>query len=259
MANENQASYAKIGLTVVLGAIATAITLVYFGGIGDKGHELYAETYYTKPVSGLSIGSEVNFRGVKVGEVRDISFIGCQYDDVAEEDMQLVYILIAFNTRLFRLEDWESPSETLAFMIEKGIRATVTSGGITGMSRIELNFPRMEMAPARISWKPEYPCIPPAPSILDNFSDSATKIMNQINHMDFEGTWRKLAGVADSVTQLSQNANGILEDQRARIAQILANLEDASGAIRDLALELKADPSLLIRPATPENLPETAR
>lgn len=259
MASENKASYTKIGLTVVLGAIATAVTLIYFGGVGDKGHELYAETYYTKPVSGLSVGSEVNFRGVKVGEVRDISFIGCQYDDVDEKDMQLVYILIAFNTRLFRLEDWESPEETLEFMIKKGIRATVTSGGITGMSRIELNFPRTEMATEAISWKPEYPCIPPAPSILDNFSDSATKIMTQINRMNFEEGWSNFMQVAASINTLSQNANNLLEGQSARIAQILANLEEASGALRDLSLELKANPSLLIRSVDPVSLSETTR
>lgn len=259
MANENHASYAKIGFTVVLGVVAAAVALIYFGGLGDRKHELFAETYYTKPVSGLSVGSEVNFRGVKVGEVRDISFIGSEYDDVAEKDMQNIYILIAFNTRLFRLEEWESPDETLTYLIEKGMRATVTSSGVTGLSRIELNFPTTELPREPISWKPGHICIPPAPSILESFSDSATKVMNQINQMNFVQTWSNVTAIAGAVAQFSENVNALVEGQKDRVGSILVNLEDTSDALRELVNELKANPSLLIRAADSEALPETAR
>lgn len=258
MANENHASYARIGLTVVLGAIATAVTLIYFGGVGDRQSELLAETYYRKPVSGLSIGSEVNFRGVKVGEVRDISFLGCQYDDVAEDEMQDIYILIAFNTRLFRLEDWESPEETLLFLIDKGMRATVTSSGVTGLSRIELNFPHVELAPEVISWKPEHICIPPAPSMLDNFSDSVTKMMTQINRMDFVSTWSNITAVSGSFARLADNLNAVIEGQSARVDGILRRVESVTDGLDELVDELKANPSLLVRSANPGELPETA-
>ena len=259
MSDENHANYAKIGLTVVLGVIATAVALIYFGGAGDRSHELLAETYYTKPVSGLSVGSEVNFRGVKVGEVRDISFVGCQYDDVAEEDMQKIYILIAFNTRLFRLDEGESPLETLEFLIDKGLRATVTSSGVTGMSRIELNFPPNRLPDERISWKPEHVCIFPAPSILENFSDSATRVMHQINRMNFVETWSNVTEIAGSVARLAENANGLLEREQDRVSVILSNLEEASNSLREFAAELKANPSLILRSSDPEALPETAR
>lgn len=258
MASENHASYAKIGLTVILGAVATAVALIYFGGFGDRQNELLAETYYRKPVSGLSIGSEVNFRGVKVGEVRDISFLGCQYNDVAEDEEQDIYILIAFNTRLFRLEEWESPEETIRFLVDKGMRATVTSSGVTGLSRIELNFPRVELAPERISWTPEHICIPPAPSMFDNFSDSVTRIMTQINRMNFVSTWSNVTAVADSFARLADNLNGIVEGQRSRVDGILQRVESAADGLGALVDELKANPSLLIRSENPEPLPETA-
>ena len=67
MANENHASYAKVGLTVVAGVAAIIGTLIYIGGVKDTGGEILIETCYDKPVSGLSVGSAVNFRGVKVG------------------------------------------------------------------------------------------------------------------------------------------------------------------------------------------------
>ena len=76
MANDNHTSYRRIGFAVFSGAIAIVLSLIYLGGIRGRGDEILVETHYDKPVSGLSVGSVVNFRGVKVGEVREISFVG---------------------------------------------------------------------------------------------------------------------------------------------------------------------------------------
>ena len=40
MANENHASYAKVGLTVVAGVAAIIGTLIYIGGVKDTGGEI---------------------------------------------------------------------------------------------------------------------------------------------------------------------------------------------------------------------------
>ena len=72
----NHASYAKIGLTVMLGVAAIIGALVYLGGAWGSDDRVYAETYTDRSVSGLSVGSAVNFRGVKLGEVKEITFVG---------------------------------------------------------------------------------------------------------------------------------------------------------------------------------------
>ena len=79
MASDNHASYTRIGLTVVIGIAAVVGSLIYLGGMRGRDSEVYAETYYDKSVSGLSVGSAVNFRGVKLGEVREITFVGSKY------------------------------------------------------------------------------------------------------------------------------------------------------------------------------------
>ena len=79
MARDNHASYTRIGLTVVIGVVAIVATLIYLGGMRGRGSEILVETYYDKPVAGLSVGSVVNFRGVKIGEVRELSFVGNKY------------------------------------------------------------------------------------------------------------------------------------------------------------------------------------
>ena len=60
----NQANYAKIGFAVAAGAAAIVATLVYLGGALGKSDVIYAESYFDTQVSGLSVGSAVNLRGV---------------------------------------------------------------------------------------------------------------------------------------------------------------------------------------------------
>ena len=257
MAKENHANYAKIGFALVLGTVATVAALVYIGGAGGRGEELLAETYCESVVSGLSVGSEVNFRGVKVGEVREITFVGREYEGVTEEDSQKILIIMALNGKLYRPGGLYSPEETIRRHVERGLRATVASSGITGLMRVELNYPKAVVEPAAISWRPERVCIPPAPSILESFSDSAVRVMSQLNDMDFRSAWSNMTDFTASVSRLADSVNAIVDTQRAALPQILGEVEEAMAAIRGLAGELRDNPSLLLRPRDPLPLPET--
>ena len=95
----NKANYATIGLTVVVGALAIIGTLVYLGGAGAREERIYAETFSDKSVSGLSVGSAVNFRGVKIGEVAEINFVGNKYEGVTPFDARRIYILMSFRKK----------------------------------------------------------------------------------------------------------------------------------------------------------------
>ncbi len=259
MASDNHANYAKVGLTVALGVAAVVGTLVYFGGYGDRKGEFYAETYSNDPVSGLSVGSEVNFRGVKVGEVREISFIGAEYEDVADEDRQKIYIKMAMSSKLARLAPDEEPEVMLNDLVKRGLRATVTASGVTGLSKLELNLPKGAPYPAsETSWTPEHVCIPPEPSILQSFSDSATQVMDKIKRMDFLSAWSNVTDVAASVARMSQDVCGLVETQRWRLDAAMGSLEDAARSLKELADEVRGNPSLLLRPRDPEPLPETS-
>ena len=135
----NQANYAKIGFAVAAGAAAIVATLVYLGGAFGKGDVIYAETYFDTHVSGLSVGSAVNLRGVKVGEVRAISFIGAEYDDAQGDDVQKIYVLMAFTERTLRRASYEDSEDHLRYLVGKGLHATVSPSGVTGLMRL---FPR---------------------------------------------------------------------------------------------------------------------
>lgn len=262
MADGIHANYAKIGLTVVLGVAAVIGTLIYCGGLGSHSSELYAETYYDNAVSGLAVGSDVNLRGVKIGEVREINFIGNKYD-CAEGDVQKIYLRFAFDPKLFQLADGESftPMECLEMLVKRGLRATVSASGITGLSHVELNFPRVPGAAAKepaLSWQPRTLFIPPEPSMLDSFADAAAKFMNQVNHMDFMTAWSNLASTAASAAKVAGDVRELIESERFGIANIVRNLDETAALLKEFSAEVKENPSLLLRENDPEPLPETA-
>lgn len=257
----NQANYAKVGFAVVAGTAVIVMMLAYLGGALGKHDVIYAETYSDTPVSGLAVGSDVNLRGVKVGEVSEISFVGSEYDDAKGDDIPKIYILMAFTTRKMRMSSDEDPEDHLRELVKRGLHATVTASGITGISKIELNFPRegAEIETRAISWRPRHVSIPPAPSMLESFADAAAKVMNQLNRMDFAAAWSNLASVAESAANVAANADDLVENGKSGIESIVRNMEEATTRVRELATDLRENPSLLLRANDSDPLPETAK
>ena len=256
MASDNNANYSKIGLSIVLAVGAISLTLVYLGG-ARKDNRFITETYCPTAVTGLSVGSEVNFRGVKVGEVSEITFVGREYDGISEIDGRQILIRMALNARHIQTRRDSSPEESLKRFVEHGLRATVTSSGITGLSKIELDYPKTTTQAPPITWEPEYPCIPPAPSILDSFSQSASKVMKELQEMDFSQTWSNLNSIVTSVAQIADSLGAFVDTQKTAVGDILTQVEQAGAQMRELMDELKENPSLLLRSSPPLPLPET--
>ncbi len=260
MANSSQASYAKIGFFILVGFALIVGALVYLGGMGSKQHEFLGETFFSDPVSGLDVGSSVNFRGVRVGAVRKISFIGAEYGDGADPlDRQKIYVEMAFDTRLFNINSSRKPRQVIEDMVHHGLHATVAASGVTGLSRIELNFPKGELTEEKPSWRPEHPLIPPAPSILQSAEDSAKQILNQLNKMDFCAAYSNLLSIARSANVTLENFNTVLTGEQGGISEIVQNVRDASNSLRDFADQIRVNPSSILRSYTPEVLPETKR
>lgn len=261
MAKDNHASYTRIGLTVIVGAIAIVASLIYLGGMRGKGGEILVETFYDKPVSGLSVGSVVNFRGVKIGEVREISFIGAKYD-VSGSDNSRIYILMALQLRGIGIEDMtqEEARQWFANLVKTfNMRATVTTSGITGLSRIELNFHQNENLTEHqpIAWTPRHAFLLPQESLLDNISDAATKVLNQINQMDLSTAWSNVAVSVDSLARTASAVQTMLETRQGDIDRMLDDVSETAESIKEMASELRLNPSLILRDRRPVRLDET--
>ena len=258
MAHDNQASYARIGFFIVFGLALIAGTLVRLGGAGTENFEFPAETFFSDTVSGLSVGSPVNLRGVRVGSVKRISFIGAEYADGTKEDKRKIYVGLALDKRQFRvLGDNRSPRQVLHDMVEHGLHATVSASGVTGLSHIELNFPKTKVAEDSHDWRPEQELIPPAPSILQSAADSARNILNQLDSMDLVAAWSNVLDVTRNASVALENLNATLSAEQGGISEIVGNVRDASSSLREFADDIKNNPSSLLRSYQPARLDET--
>lgn len=259
MAKDGKPDYFKTGFTAIACVAAIVLALAWCGGYLSKGGIILAETWYDAPVSGLSVGSAVDFRGVKIGQVKSISFIGSDYASAADEDSQKVRIVLAIDGRLVSQRRDPTPEDAIRRLVRKGVRASVASSGITGLSKVELNYPKIPPPDARLSWTPEYVCIPPSPSILESFTDSVTKVMNHLNKMDLSGTGSNIVSIVSSAAKVMEGAGEFVETRLPALKSAVDSLEDASETFGAMLREVRDNPSLLIRPRKEEPLPETEK
>lgn len=263
MANDNHANFAVIGFTVCLGIAAIVGTLVYLGGVFGNGDEFLVESCYDKPVNGLSVGSPVSFRGVKIGEVREIGFVGDKYLSVKNaDDASRIYLLMAIDSAAIGVlgDEEKTMRMTIGKLVAtRGLRVTVMMSGITGLSRVEFDYHDDFPSYERISWMPEHAFVPPKDSLLDSFSVSATKVMNQINKMDLSAAWSNVSSTVRSLAQASESARVMIESRQGELEQLMVNVTEAAQSAKELVNELKHNPSLMIRERTYEPLRETER
>lgn len=257
MSRDNSASYAKTGFIVFLGIGAIAATIAYFGGWARNGSDILVETYYEKPVSGLSVGSSVTFRGVPVGTVKSVSFIGRDYPTANELDREKIHIVFSLNTALLGIESGDIGVAEIERKAKAGLRATLRSNGITGLAGLELNYPRNVREAKPISWAPTRAFIPPALSMFENLSDSLTRTVNHLNRMNLPQVGSNLTATVESAALLTANMNGLVESSRPKLDEILDNLASASASLKDFVEEVKSNPSLLLRSRDEEPLEET--
>ena len=259
MASDNKASYSVIGFTVLAALAAITATVIYLGGISDDRDSVFVETYCEKSVSGLSVGSAVNFRGVQIGKVREISFAMNHYQAMIGQGASPIRIVMAIDGKLVGGECSNAVRrhEIISGLVDAGLRAMVTASGITGISRIEFDVYPDEPKPAALTWRPDHLYIPSKVSLLDSFSDSATKVMNQINRMDLETAWSNINSSIESLARATDGIKTLVETSQSDIERLVDDAGETVSSLKKTAAELKRNPSLLIRDRRPEPLPET--
>ena len=258
MDETNTTGYGKIGLTVLLGVACITGALIWLGGAGSGKNLLAAETYFNSPVSGLAVGSDVCFRGVKIGTVKRISFIANEYEECAPAHRRIIWVGLSIDPRLCGYDENDALiHRRVDDILSKGLHATLSANILTGIAHIELNYPKMTVKDEPISWKPRSPCIPPAPTLLESAADSIPKILSKIEDLDLAGGWSNVMETASSAGMVMESANNLMESQQGNIAEILSNVRDASAALRDLSYQLRDNPSLILRNADQPALSET--
>jgi paraquat-inducible protein B len=224
-----------IGLFVV-GAIALTVVAVLFLGSGKffTDRPKYV-TYFQGSVKGLSVGSPVVFRGVKVGHVKEIRMrfdpksLEMQipvYIELGEGNLEIVGTKKTHSREIIKKKERD--------LIDHGFRAQLaTQSFVTGQLMIALDF--FPGTPVNlVGAEPRYTEIPSIPTPMQ-------ELQNRLETLPIEETFNKLQNVADGIDKLvnSPEIKQILKSTEQGINSATSLLNDVAGQITPLATDIR--------------------
>jgi phospholipid/cholesterol/gamma-HCH transport system substrate-binding protein len=238
---EPRAHHVLIGLFTVIITTAAVLFVLWLGkSNSDVGQRQYA-VVFSEPVRGLSQGGAVQYSGIKVGDVVNLSL------DPGNPNRVLARIRI----------DGSIP-------VKEDTRARLVLTGITGVSVIELSGGSPESPPLQAK-NDDVPVIVATPSPIsqllansDNLMSNITELVLNANMFLSSDNAQRLSKTLENIEQLTNS----IADQRGDIKTLLQTLtatsKDASAAFEQASNLMRSTDSLIQKQGT-ETLNSTQR
>ncbi|MGL4316508.1 MAG: MlaD family protein [Pseudomonas sp.] len=204
---ETRAHHVLIGLFTVLAFGAALLFALWLGKSSvDKEFRLY-DVVFKEAVTGLSLGSAVQYSGIKVGDVSQLS--------LDPQDPRKVRVRIRVGP--------QTP-------IKQNTRARLAITGVTGNAIIQL-YGGTPSSPALATRNEQPSEIPADPSPLARLLSNGEDLVGNINSLLLNANRlfsdENLTHVGNTLKQLDQTT-AVLAEQRDGIRQTLAQLGEAS-------------------------------
>ncbi len=215
---ETKANYVLIGAFTLL----TGIALLAFGlwaakFSSDRTWQEY-RVVFNEAVTGLSVGSPVQYNGIAVGSITELT--------LAPDDPRQVVARIRLAST--------TPVKT-------DTRAKLAITSLTGPSIIQLSGGSPQAPALTTASKDPAPIIPTSPSALQNIADVANRIverMDQIlsdrNVASISSTLQNLETISDGLADREEGTRALLASARDAARNLDATLTTTNGAIRRL-------------------------
>jgi paraquat-inducible protein B len=140
--------------------------------------------YFEGSVRGLTVGSPVEFRGIRIGQVLDINL---EYD--SQEKAFRIPVLIEIEHERIKIlgeRDLSDQEQMDNYLVDQGLRAQLKTGSlITGQLYVELDF-HPDAEPAQINWEGRYPQLPTVPTPMEEITTSLTQLLKKLEKMPIE-------------------------------------------------------------------------
>ncbi len=206
--------------------------------------------YFDDSVRGLAVGAAVEFRGIPVGEVLDIT-LGKREDD---QPVHIAVLIALEPDRVPFSEDVRLPveagtddeqlrklfQETLDRLVASGLRAKLITGNmLTGQLVVDMNL-EPEAAPASIDYSGKYPVLPTVPNSLSNITSSLETLLGKLKRLPLDEMGEHLLKVSEGMDRLVNNPDlrQGAEDLGRAVQQLNAFMETLNGKAPDLMNEL---------------------
>ncbi|MFA5904515.1 MAG: MlaD family protein [Desulfobacula sp.] len=179
-----KANFFKLGLFVLIAFGLGAAFLIIFGAGQFFKKELLVETCFNESVQGLSIGSEVKYKGIQIGSVKSITSAASVYKTKSD----YVLVVMALEEGISLGQTGDSAEERVQNAIRDGLVIRLSFKGLTGVGYLETDYatknPGDDLV---ISWTPGNIYIPSQRSSMKQFGDSMTQILDSLAAMNVKG------------------------------------------------------------------------
>ena len=238
-----KAHYFRIGLFVLIGVILIVAGVIVFGAGALFRREVMIETYIDESVQGLDVGAPVKYRGVKVGQVREIGLVSRLYLAGQTGAAALTHgrdVVVRMGIiQLPRLGKEPSEEEVQQFVNDlaaDGLRIRLASQGITGVTYMEMNFMSNPTPPIRLTWEPKYPYLPSAPSTASRITRSAEEVLQKLSQVDIDGVVADARTLLQNLDKTVKEADipGLRREASGMVRNADGLMTDARGAVKDL-------------------------
>ena len=218
----------------VIGAIALILGAVMLFGTGQFFNaRIVVLTVFEGSVTGLQVGSPVEFRGVPVGTVKNIKAL---YDPKKTSFVIPVYMSLDEDSVTNIQEDGAEspPKQEIEKMIAHGLRAQLDIRSlVTGQKFVALEF-HPETPATTVGIDSNFPEIPSIASRLQ-------RVTSMFDKLDVDEMAAKAVQTLDGISALVNSPV---------LASTLENLDNTARNANELVLQLRADTSRISQTAT---------
>jgi paraquat-inducible protein B len=231
--------------------------------------------FFKGSVRGLNVGAPVEFKGIKVGLVKDVRL---EYNG-PDASFRIPVLIEVEPERVISRQEGEvsSPFQTLQVLVDQGLRARLQTGSLlTGQLYVDLDMhpgtPYKMVHPGG-----PYPELPTIPANLEQITTSVKNILSKMENLDIQqigqellqtlqGANKMVSGAGDlinkqALTQAVDDFTGSLQMLKSilnkldqRIDPLTLNLETAIGAGSEVLEKTRATLGLVdevLRPNSP--------
>ena len=181
---------------------------------------------FDQTVRGLSKRATVEFRGITIGRVADISF-----ELVPANGDPRIPVLIEIDCGLMRRDARENPekiqdADFLSELVDQGLRASLKTGSlITGALYVDLDY-YDDVAPAKIGKSGDYITIPTVSAGFAQLEAKLTAILDKFQSLPIEQTMNDIAAAAQEAKTTIADARAALKEIEETAAAARETLED---------------------------------
>ncbi|TDI97992.1 MAG: MCE family protein [Deltaproteobacteria bacterium] len=209
--------------------------------------------HFEGSVGGLVDGAPVEFRGIQVGEVRNVRL---EFD--ADTNKLRIPVLIELQPERIALNSggavvsigMDEVRRNWDDLVARGMRAQLQSGNLlTGQLAIGLDF-HPDAPPAKINWDAPIPELPTIPSPIEELKTGLSQFVKRLSEVPLEQVGNNLNKTLEQLERTLASANALIapdSEAGSELRRLLRDLADAAQSIRLLADHLEQHPEDLIR------------